>query len=159
MKNPMQQTAIDETDCRLWKTRRARWNLTCTLDWSCRPFIDSHRWRQRALNLYEIDAKFYAVSEFQEIEKKYQCCSKLWIFFFFDDGKLERTIPSNVDDVIRQKTNMNWMQNFTLNPNLNKTKKKINATQSYEFFCSLNTVMSNAIRSEIDDVSRHSTYM
>ena len=82
------------------------------------------------------------------------------MFFIFEDGQLGRTIASDVDDVIRHKTYMKSTKNFTLNPNLNKSKKNINATRSYEFFSSLNTVnLSNAIRSEIDDVSRHSTYM
>ena len=56
------------------------------LDLLCRPFIDSHRWRQVAHTDYEMDAKICAEFEFDEMEKKFQRCSKSWIFFLVKDS-------------------------------------------------------------------------
>ena len=73
------------------------------------PQYEERHWHEQTQNLHEIDAKFYAESEFEEIKKKYPMRSELWIFFFWTELKLESAIPSDVDDVRRHITDIKSM--------------------------------------------------
>ena len=70
------------------------------------PQYEERHWHEQTQNLHEIDAKFYAESEFEEIKKKYPMRSELWIFFFTETRTLTREKRRDEDDVRCSNTTM-----------------------------------------------------